>query len=228
MRTSTGSSSWRTASCRGPKAQGGSSSAPEKSRSEDLRTRLRERAAGRGPQYLHRLLRRLDPQAAQSIHANDVPKMIRALEISICARAPMTEMWRQGRDPLMGFRILRLGLNPEREALYARINARAREMFNAGLVEETRALAERYGQAARPLAALGYKQALEHIRGELSLEQAIAAAQQGHRNYAKRQLTWFRREPQVHWIAGFGSDRKVQEEAGRLVAGEMEPASQRG
>jgi len=201
---------------------------PGPPRSEELRTRLRDRAASRGPQYLHRLLRRLDPQAAQAIHANDVPKMVRALEVSISARAPMTGMWRQGREPLTGFRILRIGLNPEREALYARINDRAREMFNAGLVGETRALDERYGQAARPLAALGYKQALEHIRGELSLEQAIAAAQQGHRNYAKRQMTWFRREPRVHWLSGFGSDRNIQEEAGRLVLEELEPASQRG
>jgi tRNA dimethylallyltransferase len=201
---------------------------PGPPRSEDLRTRLRDRAASRGPQYLHRLLRRLDPQAAQAIHANDVPKMVRALEVSISARAPMTRMWRQGREPLTGFRILRISLNPEREALYARINDRAREMFNAGLVEETRALAERYGQAARPLAALGYKQALEHIHGELSLEQAIAAAQQGHRNYAKRQMTWFRREPRVHWLSGFGSDSNIQEEAGRLVLEELEPASQRG
>lgn len=190
---------------------------PGPPRSEDLRTRLRDRAASRGPQYLHRLLRRLDPRASQAIHANDVPKMVRALEVSISAHAPMTGMWRQGREPLLGFRILRIGLNPEREALYARINDRARGMFNAGLIAETRALAERYGQAARPLAALGYKQALEHIRGELSLEQAIAAAQQGHRNYAKRQMTWFRREPRVHWIVGFGSDRNIQEEAGRLV-----------
>jgi tRNA dimethylallyltransferase len=188
-------------------------------RSEELRIRLRERAAERGPQDLHRLLRRVDRKAAQSIHENDVPKMVRAIEVSITARAPITEMWRQGREPLRGFRILRIGLNPEREALYARINARAREMFSAGLVEETRALAGRYGTAARPLAALGYKQAMQYLRGELSLEEAITTAQQGHRNYAKRQMTWFRREPHVHWINGFGSDAQVQDEAGRQVTG---------
>lgn len=188
-------------------------------RSEELRARLRERAAERGSQYLHKLLRRVDPQAAQSIHAHDVPKMVRALEVSITARAPMTGMWRQGRDPLVGYRILRIGLNPEREALYARINARAREMFSTGLIEETRTLAARYGMAARPLAALGYKQAMQYLQGELSLEEAITAAQQGHRNYAKRQMTWFRREPHVHWINGFGADAPVREEAGKLVTG---------
>ena len=191
-------------------------------RSEELRSRLRERAADRGPGYLHRLLRRIDPKAAQSIHENDAPKIIRAIEVSITARAPMTELWRQGRDPLRGFRILRIGLNPDREALYARINDRAQRMFSSGLVEETKMLLDRY-PAAGPLNALGYKQASQHLRGELTLEQAIATAQQGHRNYAKRQMTWFRREPDVHWLNGFGSDAHIWEEAQVLVAAALQP-----
>jgi tRNA dimethylallyltransferase len=190
---------------------------PGPPRSDELRTRLRERAAERGPEYLHKLLRRVDPVAAQTIHTNDVPKVVRALEVSISARAPMTGLWQQGRDPLGDFNVLRVGLNPDRETLYQRINHRAREMFSAGLVEEARALVARYGLSAWPLNSLGYKQAIEHLRGELSLEQAIMAAQQGHRNYAKRQMTWFRREPDVHWIAGFGSDPAVHEEALRLI-----------
>ena len=188
-------------------------------RSEALRARLRERAAERGVDYLHKLLRRIDPAAAQTIHANDVPKVIRALEVSISARAPMTGLWQQGRDPLAGFNILRVGLNPDRDALYQRINHRAREMFSSGLLEEARTLAARYGVSAWPLNSLGYKQAMQHLRGEISLEQAIAAAQQGHRNYAKRQMTWFRREPNVHWIAGFGSDPAVQREVEDLIRG---------
>ena len=186
-------------------------------RSEDLRARLREQAAERGLEYLHKLLRRLDPAAALAIHANDVPKVIRALEVSISSRRPMSDLWRQGRDPLRGFRILRLGLNPDREALYQRINARAQEMFSRGLIEETRALRERYGQAARSLNSLGYKQATQYLDGELSLEDAIAAAQQGHRNYAKRQMTWFHREPEVHWLTGFGSDPEVQKQCLELI-----------
>ncbi len=182
---------------------------PGPPRSEELRARLRVRGEERGPQYLHRLLRHLDPKAAQSIHANDVAKVIRALEVSITARAPMTEMWQEGREPLHGFRILRIGLNPDREVLYARINARAKEMFSEGLIDEARALLARY-PTARPLTSLGYKQAIQHLRGELTLEEAIMAAQQGHRNYAKRQITWFRREPQVEWFAGFGSDPEMQ------------------
>jgi tRNA dimethylallyltransferase len=182
-------------------------------RSEELRSRLRERARERGPQYLHRMLRRLDASAAKSVHANDVAKVVRALEVSLTARRPMTDLWRQGRDPLLGYRIARLGLNPDRETLYERINARAEQMFAHGLVEETRALRERYGSNVRPLDSLGYRQATQFLAGELSLPEAIAAAQQAHRNYAKRQITWFRREPGVHWISGFGSDSGVQTQA---------------
>jgi tRNA dimethylallyltransferase len=185
-------------------------------RSEELRSRLREQAAQRGPEYLHKVLRRLDAKAAQAIHANDAPKVIRAIEVSLSAQRPMTEMWQQGRDPLQGFRILRVGLNPDRDALYQRINQRAREMFTHGLVEETRELLARYG-AIRLLYSLGYAQAMEYISGKLTLEQAIAAAQQGHRNYAKRQMTWFRREPDVTWYPGFGSDPEIQQSILRLV-----------
>jgi len=186
-------------------------------RSEELRGRLRDRAAERGSDYLHKLLRRIDPAAAQTIHANDVPKVVRALEVSLSARAPMTDLWQHGRDALQGFRILRIGLNPRREALYEHINQRAREMFSAGLLEETRMLVDRYGAAVWPLNSLGYKQAMQHLNGELSLEQAIVAAQQGHRNYAKRQMTWFRREPEVHWITEFGSDPAVQKRIVDLI-----------
>ncbi len=191
-------------------------------RSEELRLRLRERANERGTDYLQKILRRIDPAAAQTIHANDVPKVVRALEVSLSARTPMTGLWQQGRDALEGFKILRIGLNPDREALYARINQRAREMFSAGLLEETRMLIDRYGSSVWPLNSLGYKQALQHLRGELSLEQAIVAAQQGHRNYAKRQMTWFRREPEVHWITDFGFDPAVQKQVVELIRAEAE------
>jgi len=125
----------------------------------------------------------------------------------------MTELWQQGREPLRGFRILRLGLNPEREALYARINQRAVKMFAEGLIAETERLLEKYGGQARPLTSLGYKQAVQFLRGEVDRESALAAAQQAHRNYAKRQITWFRREPDVHWLAGFGDDPAIQADA---------------
>jgi tRNA dimethylallyltransferase len=182
-------------------------------RSEELRERLRQRVEERGANYLHRILRRLDSAAAESIHANDVPKVIRAIEVCVTSRQPMTELWQQGRAPLTGFRVLRFGLNPGREHLYARINARAEKMFDEGLVAETEALLAKYGTSARPLSSLGYKQALQFLKGEVDRDTAVRVAQQGHRNYAKRQMTWFRREREVRWLAGFGSDPAIQAEA---------------
>jgi tRNA dimethylallyltransferase len=190
---------------------------PGPQRSEELRGRLRAAGERRGAVYLHRILRRLDAEAAGKIHANDTPKLIRAIEVCVAARRQMTEMWKQGREALTGFRVLRLGLNPDRDALYARINERACRMFAMGLVEETRGLLEKYGEAARPLGSLGYKQAVQLLRGEVGREAAIRAAQQAHRNYAKRQLTWFRREPEVVWLAGFGEEAGVREKAGEAI-----------
>jgi tRNA dimethylallyltransferase len=183
---------------------------PGPQRSEELRQRLRQRAKDRGSAHLHRILLRLDPAAAEKIHANDVPKLVRAIEVCLAARAPISELWEQGREALSGFRILRIGLNPDREELYVRINQRARQMFDLGLVEETKSLLAKYGAAARPLGSLGYKQAMQVLRGEATTEMGIAAAQQAHRNYAKRQMTWFRREPEVNWLAGFGDDAAIQ------------------
>jgi tRNA dimethylallyltransferase len=182
-------------------------------RSEELRERLRARMESRGSGYLHRILRRLDRAAAEKIHANDAPKVIRAIEVCLVSRQKMTDRWQQGREPLRGFRILRLGLDPDRKILYERINRRAQQMFDAGLIEETRRLLEAYGNAAWPLSPLGYKQAAQHLRGEVTREQAVLAAQQAHRNYAKRQMTWFRREPDVHWLRGFGDDAAIQNQA---------------
>jgi tRNA dimethylallyltransferase len=186
-------------------------------RSEELRDRLRARAAESGGERLHRILSRLDKAAAERIHANDIPKLIRAIEVCLAARQPITELWKEGREPLRGFRILRIGLNPNREALYERINRRAAEMFAEGLIGETECLWKKYGDEARPLQSLGYRQALQYLRGELSEQQALEAAQQAHRNYAKRQMTWFRREPEVIWFKKFGNDPALQSEVLALV-----------
>ncbi|HEY1262020.1 MAG TPA: tRNA (adenosine(37)-N6)-dimethylallyltransferase MiaA [Terriglobales bacterium] len=188
-------------------------------RSEGLRARLRARAEERGPALLHRILSRLDSEAAQKIHANDAPKLIRAIEVCLSSRQKMTALWREGREPLKGFRVLRIGLDPERAVLYERINRRAQSMFDNGLVEETRLLLGKYGERARSLTSLGYKQAVRFVRGEVDREAAVRSAQQAHRNYAKRQMTWFRREPEVNWIKGFGDQAETQEAAVRLVEG---------
>jgi tRNA dimethylallyltransferase len=194
-------------------------------RSEELRERLRELSRTKAPGYLHRLLKRLDATAGEKIHANDVPKLIRAIEVCLRAQERMTELWKEGREPLKGFRILRLGLNPERQQLYSRINDRAQKMFETGLVEETERLLREHGEKARPFLSLGYKQALQLLRGELTREQAVSAAQQAHRNYAKRQMTWFRREPDVRWLDGFGDSIEIQQKATELAAKALNPVS---
>lgn len=190
-------------------------------RSETLRGHLRERAAERGSPYLHRVLNRMDRKAAATIHPNDAAKLIRAIEVCLAARRPMTELWQQGRDPLTGFHIFRIGLDPDRQALYERINRRAAQMFEQGLVEEARALREKYG-AIGPLDSLGYRQALQFLDGQLTREQAVAAAQQGHRNYAKRQMTWFRREPEVWWLSGFGDEPRLIAAALEAISGKKD------
>ena len=187
-------------------------------RSEELRERLRERAARRGLAYLHKILSRLDHTTAEKIHPNDTPKLIRAIEVCLASRQKVSELWQQGRDPLQGFRILRLGLDPDRAALYARINQRAEQMLHGGLIEETQKLIEKFGPRTRPLGSLGYKQAAEFLRGELTREQTLSMIQQAHRNYAKRQMTWFRREPEVTWFEGFGEDPKIKQSVCSVVA----------
>ncbi len=199
---------------------------PAPQRSEGVRERLRGGADAMGAGWLHRVLNRLDPAAAKQIHPNDTPKLVRAIEVCLSVGQPMTEAWRAGgRDALEGYRVLRIGLDPERKALYARINARAAAMFGAGLIEETRELAKKYGDAARPLTSLGYRQALAVIHGEMSIAEAVTSSQQGHRNYGKRQMTWFRREPEVHWLNGFGDEAEIREEAERVVASGLETAT---
>ncbi len=196
---------------------------PAPQRYEPLREKLRARAQQKSPTHLHRILTRLDPAAAALIHANDTPKVIRAIEVTLAARAPITQQWEQGRDALTGYRILRLGLNPPRAVLYARINRRAYEMFDRGLVEETTQLVERYGFECRAFTSLGYAQAIAVLRGELTRDQAVALVAQGHRNYAKRQLTWFRKNPEIQWLTGFGSDEETIAQAKALVANHLPP-----
>jgi tRNA dimethylallyltransferase len=199
---------------------------PGPQRDETLRARLRARARGKGAAYLHRVLARIDPDSAARIHAHDVPKVIRALEVCLSAGDRLSTLWMGGRDPLTGYQIIKLALDPERSTLYRRIDVRCRAMFEQGLVEETRGLLATYGRetllgaTGSPMHALGYRQARRFLEGELTLDQAIAAAQQGHRNYAKRQLTWFRNiaAEGTHWLSGFGDDPAIQASAFEIVA----------
>ena len=191
-------------------------------RQQTLRLRLGRSRQRHGDPWLHRILQRLDPVSATRIHKNDTPKLIRAIEVCVAGRQKLSQVLSsrsEARDPLTGFRLLRIGLKPPRAMLYQRLNQRCEAMFAAGLIEEVRALLARYGPV-KALDSLGYRQALAVETGDLTVEAAIATAQQGHRNYAKRQLTWFRREPAVHWLEAFGD----QPETARLAIDTVQSA----
>jgi tRNA dimethylallyltransferase len=193
-------------------------------RNQPLRDRLAARELHRAGS-LHRLLGRFDSAAAQKIHANDVPKVTRALEVCLLTRRPVSELFREGRDALRGYRTLKLGLLPDRDALYSRLDLRCARMFEAGLVDEVRhILSLGFAATCKPFESHGYKQALQQIQGELSPRDAVFYAQRNTRNYAKRQLTWFRREPELIWLKGFGDTAEMRQIAMQHVGTFLTPA----
>jgi tRNA dimethylallyltransferase len=183
-------------------------------RSEALRERIRATRDAHRPGYLHRVLRRLDLQAASKIAPADDQKLIRAVEVCLLAKRPLSEVHRSGRKPLEGWRPLKIGLNPPREALYRRIHARTEAMLAQGWLDEARALlAGKHAESAKPFDFIGYRELRSVLSGELKMEEARAAIQQATRRYAKRQWTWFRKETGVHWFEGFGDDPGIQSQA---------------
>jgi tRNA dimethylallyltransferase len=183
------------------------------SRDEALRQRLAARHLRR-PGSIHRLLARFDREAAGRIHPNDLPKLIRALEVCLLTRGSVTEMFRAGRDALSGYRVLKIGLTPPRDQLYERLDRRAGQMFDGGLIDEVRSiLARGFAPTAKPFESHGYRQAIQVLNGELTVKQAIFYAQRNTRRYAKRQMTWFRQEQAVEWFRGFGGDDVIQQAA---------------
>ena len=190
---------------------------PGPSRDAAIRARLEAREEKR-PGSLHRILSRLDPAAATRIHPNDLKKLIRALEVHLLEGEPLSAMFAKGRAPLHGFQPIKLGLNPPRELLYQRLDARTVEIFRLGLVDEVRRLlASGVARDAKPFESLGYKQALQVLEGSLTLDQAVQSTQLETRRYAKRQITWFRKEPNVHWFARFGDEAEVRKEAVAII-----------
>lgn len=175
--------------------------------------RLRERLSGhetRRPGFLHRTLRRLDPAAAARIHANDHNKLIRAVEVCLTARVPMSDLFAQGRDPLAGFRTLKVVLDPPRAQLHHKLNRRCAAMLEAGLIQEVSLLLlSGISPESKSFESIGYKEVVAFLSGDLTLPGALELMQRDTRRYAKRQLTWFRREPEVRWVSGFGTDPRV-------------------
>jgi tRNA dimethylallyltransferase len=181
---------------------------------ENLRRRLTLLRERRGMDYLHRMLSRVDQLSAAKLHARDWPRVQRALEVRFqTGRAISAQLRERMEPPASAARLHVIALAPTRAELYERINRRAEEHFAAGLVEEVRRLLDRgVPPESNALGSHGYRRVVEHLRGERDLPAAIEQTKLDVRHYAKRQLTWFRREPGVHWFEGFGDDERVQEQ----------------
>jgi len=197
-------------------------------RSEELRERLRTNAEEHSSGHLHRILKRLDPQSARKIAPADEQKLIRAIEVCLLARKPISEVYRLGRNPLEGWQAVKVGLLPPREELYQRIHTRTASMLEHGWMEEVQGLiGSCSSDNAKPFDFIGYRELRAVLRKEMSLQQARESIQQATRRYAKRQLTWFRKEAAVEWFPGFGDDPELQAKTLRFLQSQSVEARRR-
>jgi tRNA dimethylallyltransferase len=170
----------------------------------DLSTRARliEQARRQGRAFMYRELQRVDPATARHIHPNDEPKILRALEIYQRSGKRLSEVQDHHRFGDDTFTSLIVGLTRERAALYRRIERRVEQLFARGLVEETqRLLAQGYQRGTAAMKGLGYRQVAGFLAGEYGLEEAVRLLKRDTRRFAKRQMTWFRKEPNVEWMS---------------------------
>jgi len=183
-------------------------------RSEELRARLRASVEEHSPDHLHQVLKRLDPVTASKIAPADQQKLIRAIEVYLLAHKPISELHREGRAPLEGWRVLKIGLNPPREKLNERIHSRTDAMLERGWLEEVQTLlASGMSEDVKPFDFIGYRELRGVLQEKILLTEAREAIQQATRRYAKRQVTWFRKEQDVRWFSGFGDDPAIQSDA---------------
>jgi tRNA dimethylallyltransferase len=192
---------------------------PSPATDEELRARLSTIRERRGPEHLHKILRKFDPEEAEKLTQRDWPRVQRAIEFylqtgeRISSQRPMREQ-----PPEFADRITVFALNPPRTVLYERINVRTESHFENGLVDEVRKLLDEGVTAnSNALGAHGYRRVVEYLRGERDLQSAIEQTKRDVRHYAKRQLTWFRREPGVQWLDGFGDDEQTQSDLRQLL-----------
>lgn len=185
---------------------------PSPQTDENLRRRLNQLREQRGAEHLYGLLKRLDPGSAAELNPRDWPRVQRAIEVCVQTGQPMSEQ--KTNRPQAGKNVQQLRtivLNPERAELYRRINARTEQHYEAGLVDEVKTLlAQGVPAKSNALGAHGYRRVVEHLEGTRDLPSAIEQTKQDVRNYAKRQLTWFRREPRAEWFDGFGEENRTQ------------------
>jgi tRNA dimethylallyltransferase len=179
-------------------------------RSTGIRDRLGAIANRRGAQALHRILRQWDPYLAERIHPNDRIRLVRGIEVYLACGRKMSELMRTRRKPLEGFQDILIGLRPDREVLKARVEARVHAMFARGLVEEVRRLRLEHGAGIPAFKAIGYREVLLHLDCEIDVDGARRLTLLATTQYAKRQMTWFRCEPEVQWFEGCGDDAGVR------------------
>ena len=178
---------------------------------EKLRQRLRLIKQRRGPEHLHRMLQRVDDESASRLQPRDYPRVMRGLEVYFQTGERLSvQQPNRAEPPEFASRIRLFVLSPPRDELYEKINRRTEQHFNAGLIDEVkRLLADGVPETSNALGAHGYRRVCEYLRDERTLESAIEKTKQDVRNYAKRQLTWFRREPDAIWLGGFGDEREA-------------------
>ncbi|HWN98276.1 MAG TPA: tRNA (adenosine(37)-N6)-dimethylallyltransferase MiaA [Blastocatellia bacterium] len=195
-----------------------------------LRDRLVRLRDARGAKHLHRILERVDPQAAKTISSQDWSRTMRALEVYFQTGRRISEAKSDAPSPPeFAARIRVLALNPPRDELYARINARAERMFAGGLVEEVHSLiASGVPTTAKAFGAHGYRRVVEYLEGKRSREEALNQMKLDTRHYAKRQLTWWRAWPEVKWINRFGDEEEALREASEYLESSTEEAMRTG
>lgn len=172
-----------------------------------------EAAEDGGRDRLHARLFEVDADTAARLHVNDVRRVIRALEVFEVTGKPFSAQQSKGED---SFESLRIGIDVKRETLYARIDLRVEQMMKNGLLDEVKGLLKRIPPDAQCMQALGYKELAAHLAGQCTLKEAVARIQQRSRNYAKRQMTWFGRDPGMHWVAPLKPDDEIVEAAWRF------------
>ena len=168
---------------------------------DSYRKELETLAAEKGNAYLHKMLEEVDPKSAEEIHANNVKRVIRALEFYHQNQSPISTHNQEQKEHTSPYNLAYFVLNAPRELLYERIDRRVDEMLEEGRVEEVRRLKEMgYQKGMVSMQGLGYKEILSYLEGEYPLEEAVRILKRDTRHFAKRQLTWFRREPEVTWV----------------------------
>lgn len=180
---------------------------------EDLRERLKKIKEEKGAEHLHKILNRIDKVSAEKLFPRDYVRTMRAIEVFFQTGKSISELQpNRVEPPEFASRIKIFALNPPRDLLYERINKRAEKHFENGLIEEVKLIRESgVKDDTNALGAHGYRRVCEYLRGERTLESAIEQTKLDVRHYAKRQLTWFRREENVNWLNGFGDEPETQE-----------------